>query len=79
MKIAVICTLFFSKEFHGAPYQNEKSLLDVYKKCVEVLFKSGKKYFLSNHEIEFLLITNQIFQGFCEITVLIKFLLEETY
>ena len=35
--------------------------LDVYKKCVEVLFKSGKKYFLSNHEIEFLLITNHDF------------------
>ena len=61
MKIAVICTLFFSREFHGASYQNEKSLLDVYKKCVEVLFKSSKKYFLSNYEVEFLLITNHDF------------------
>jgi hypothetical protein len=61
MKIAVICTLFFSKQFHGISYQHEKNLLDIYKKCVEVLFKSGKKYFLPNHEVEFLLITNHDF------------------
>lgn len=49
MKVALICSLFFSEG-----YGIKSSYLD----CLKFLFKSAKKYFLPNHEVEFLLITN---------------------
>jgi hypothetical protein len=52
MKIAFIGTLFFDESF------NKDIISNTYLKCIDALFKSGKKYFLPNHEVEFLLITN---------------------
>ena len=49
MKIALMCSLFFSKDY---------GINSSYLLCLEFLFKSAKKYFLPNHNVEFLLITN---------------------
>lgn len=50
MKIAIVNTLFFPNE----NYQ----LIDDYFITSEVFFESAKKYFLVDHDVEYLLITN---------------------
>ena len=52
MKIALVSSLCFPPHYHP-------DLIKNYKICLEVLFKSAKKYFLPNHDVDFLLITNK--------------------
>lgn len=62
MKIAVYTSLFFADPMvdylqtkaHGV---TPHSLLG-YAKCANAMYKSAKKYFLKNHDVEFVLITN---------------------
>jgi hypothetical protein len=51
MKIALVGSLCFPPHTHP-------DLVKTYKLCLETLFRSAKKYFLLNHEIDLLLITN---------------------
>ena len=52
MKIALVGSLCFPPQYHP-------DLINKYIVCLEVLFKSAKKYFLPNHNVDFLLITNR--------------------
>lgn len=62
MKIAVYTSLFFSNphadHMQSTAHGITKHNLLGYAKCANAMFKSVKKYFLKNHDIECVLITN---------------------
>lgn len=52
MKIALTASLCFPPQYHP-------DLINKYVFCLEILFKSAKKYFLTKHDVDFLLIINR--------------------
>lgn len=61
MKIAVYASLFFtnpmSNDLQTKTYIGPNNLLG-YVKLTNIMFKSCKKYFLKNHDVEFIVVTN---------------------